>query len=157
MNDPFAHEIRQAAASIVPQRSFLRRDRESALFVTNAPRIDPGRNWPELFEGIGFDASEENGLVRLIPGNKWISRLEQCWKDAPDHLCQTFIRFRGMVPDEKTRLLFALGVRILDGDSVPDYEERLRKCAAICLRTSSGGGLYGCGILNHLIKRSQDI
>ena len=153
MNDPFVLEIRQAAAALLPPRAFLRRDRENALFITNAPRIDSGRDWQHIFAGAGFAVLEENGLMRLWPGKNWLSRLENAWPEAPDHLSRSLRRFRGQDPDGPVLELFALGARILDGDPVPDYENRLRRLAAVGLRSHSGGGLYACAILNHLIRK----
>jgi len=153
MNDPFVLAIRQAAASLLPARAFLRRDRENALFITNAPRIDSDKNWPEVFSPAGFIACEENGLVRLTPDADWLLKLENNWPEAPDHLSRSLERFRGMSPGPEVLSLFALGIRILDGDPVPDYEGRLRRLSAVCLRTGSGGGLYACGIINHLIQK----
>ena len=49
--------------------------------------------------------------------------------------------------------LFALGVRILDGESGAEaYDRLLRRRMAVCLR-SGGGGLYACALIKYLIER----
>ncbi|MBR6767581.1 MAG: hypothetical protein IKM02_06490 [Clostridia bacterium] len=156
MNDPFVSEIRKTAASLLPPGAFLKRDRDHALFITNAPRIVPGRNWAEILSEAGFYAEENSGLIRLTPGSEWLSRLEKDYPEPPDFLCRSLMRFRGEAHEGETLALFSLGLRILDGDNAPGYEQRLRKHAAVCLRSGGGGGLYACAILNSLMKRSAN-
>jgi len=156
-NHPFAHTVRDAASKLIPPRAFLRRDRESALFITNAPRIDPDADWLRIFADADFIAHIENGLVRLLPGESWLKKLEDAFPEAPDHLSSSLIRFRNASPCPEAIGLFARGVRILDGECDTDYETRLRKLAAVCLRSGTGGGLYACSLINFEIKRRDDL
>ena len=152
MND-FASEIRHVTSSLIPPRAFLRRDRGDALFITNARRIDPDRDYEACFVEKGFVIREENDLIRIWPGAEWMSRLEARYPVPPDHLSASLARFSGMQPDPDNIVLFAHGIRILDGDPIRDYEIRLRQRAAVCLRQHTFGGLYACGIVNYLINK----
>lgn len=156
MNDPFAQEIRRAAASLLPEKAFLRRDRQDGLFVTNACRFVPEQDWICAFTHARFIVRESGGLLRLWPDESWLFQLEKAFCEPPDHLSGTLVRFAGLTPVPESIALFALGVRILDGDPVLDYENRLRRCAAVALRNASGGGLYACCLINHLIRKEYD-
>jgi len=145
--------MRESASAILPQRAFLRRDRGNALYISNAPRFDSKADWSMRCAEAGFYAKEENGLLRLWPSESWLKRLVSQFEVPPDFLCSTLERFKDLPADEASLTLFALGIRRLDGDnSIVDYEKRLRQQAAVSLRTKGGGGLYACGLLNHIIK-----
>lgn len=153
MND-LSRRLREAAAACLPERAFLRRDRGDALFISNAPRLFPEKNWIERFSDAGFEGSEKNSMLRLRPSEKWLKELEKM--NAPDPLSESFSGFSGLPIDPESIALFALGARILDGDNtIPGYEKRLRQRAAVCLRSGGGGGLYACAILNHMIKEDN--
>lgn len=155
MND-IVRQMREALFAILPQRAFLRRDRRDALYISNAPRFDSETDWAARCMEACFQTKEENGLLRLCPSEAWLKRLEDQFKTSPDFLCFTLERFKKLPVDEESLNLFALGVRYLDGDnSIIDYEKRLRNRAAICLRSGGGGGLYACGLLNHIIKEDN--
>lgn len=154
MND-FVQKIRTACAECLPERAFLRRDRKNALFITNAPRVAPGTRWPDLLNAAGFIVREENGLLRLWPSAQWILTLEKMYPIPPDYLSKTLLRFRNLAPEFNTIELFAQGLRQLEGDSPTDYECQVRQSAAIALRTGIGGGLYGCALINDLIRKEK--
>ena len=157
MNDPFAQVIRRAASALLPEKAFLRRDRQDGLFVTNACRLIPDRDWISVFTHARFIVRDSGGLLRLWPDESWLFQLEEAFSEPPDHLSRTLVRFAGLAPSPESIALFALGVRILDGDPVHDYESRLRRCAAVALRNASGGGLYACSLINHLIRKECDL
>lgn len=154
MND-FAQKIRTACAECLPERAFLRRDRKNALFITNAPRVSPEIHWPDPLNAAGFIVREENGLLRLWPDAQWVWMLEEMYPIPPDYLSKTLLRFRNLAPEFSTIELFAQGLRQLDGDFSTDYERQVRQSAAIALRTGSGGGLYGCALINNLIRKEK--
>lgn len=157
MNDPFAQEIRRAASTLLPEKAFLRRDRQDGLFVTNACRLVPERDWILAFTRSRFIVRESGGVLRLWPDASWFFQLEKTFSEPPDHLSRTLFRFAGIPPSPESIALFALGVRILDGDPIHDYENRLRRRAAVALRSASGGGLYACSLVNHLIRKECKI
>lgn len=154
MND-FAQKIRIACTECLPERAFLRRDRKNALFITNAPRIAPEIRWSDRLNAAGFIVREENGLLRLWPDAQWILMLEEMYPIPPDYLSKALLRFRNLAPEFSAIELFAQGLRQLDGDSPTDYERQVRQSAAIALRTGIGGGLYGCALINDLIRKEK--
>lgn len=155
MNDRPDRAARQILAPLIPGRAFLRRDRDAALFITNAPRIAPDPAFENAVREAGFITAEENGLMRISPGPAWLLNLEAEYPAPPDHLSGTLLRFKGEAPVPEAMALFALGLRILDGDPPDNYEDRLRRCAAVCLRKHAGGGLYACAVVNHLIRKER--
>jgi len=156
-----ARTLRTAAATVLPEGAFLRRDRGDALFVTNAPRILSGTDWSgPLFEA-GFYCTCSSGLLYLWPAENWLTRLEAACPDPPDDLCRSLYRFRGHSPDGESLKLFALGIRCLDGDdNATRFDRQLRQRAAACLRLNAmnpieptrGGGLYACALLDHELE-----
>ena len=153
MND-LARELRAAAASLLPEGAFLRRDRGDALFVTDAPR----RGTVPDGAAMGFICDMKDGLARLTPGPEWLERLEARHPDPPDPLCASLRRFHGP-PDRDTLRLFAAGAKLLDGaPNDPTYARRVRQAAAVALREHrGGGGLYACGLILHFIEKEINI
>lgn len=156
-----AAQLRRAARAALPESAFLRRDRGSALFVSDAPRQCPHGDWRERLARVGIDLQERDGLAHLSPGFTWLTRLEAEYPAPPDVFCEGFARFAGLPPDTESLALFALGVRVLDG--APDngrFERRLRQRAAQCLRRNrihnekSGGGLYACALVKTMIEEA---
>lgn len=153
--------LRVAATAVLPEGAFLRRDRGDALFVTNAPRIDPGRDWAAALSEAGFTCVGGDGLLRLCPAEGWLTRLEAARPDPPDDLCRSLLRFWGRSPDGESLRLFALGLRCLDGgEGAARFDRQLRQRAAVCLRLNAlnpdepprGGGLYACALLDHELE-----
>ena len=127
--------LRAAATATLPAGAFLRRDRGDALFVTDAPRVDPRADWALRLAGAGFLCAARDGLLRLWPDAGWLTRLEQACPDPPDDLCRSLLRFRGLSPDGAGLKLFALGLRCLDGgEGAARFDRLLRQRAAQCLR-----------------------
>ena len=134
MND-LTRELRAAAASLLPEGAFLRRDRGDALFVTDAPRRGTLPDGPK----VGFLCETDNGLARLTPGPEWLERLEARHPDPPDPLCASLRHFHGP-PDAEILRLFAAGAKLLDGaPNDPTYTRRVRQAAAVALRERRGG------------------
>ena len=160
MNSPIARALREAAATALPPRAFLRRDRGDGLFVTNAPRVAPEADWTAPLSAAGFLCQSESGLIRLTPGPVWLARLELDYPEPPDFLCVSLTRVEGLAPEPESLRLFALGVKALeDASEAPRFDRRLRQRAAECLRLNQthphdptrGGGLYACALLHHEI------
>ena len=156
--------LRAAATAALPAGAFLRRDRGDALFVTDAPRIDPRTDWAPRLARAGFLCEGRDGLLRLWPDAGWLTRLEQAFPDPPDDLCAGLVRFRGRAPDGACLKLFALGLRCLDGgEGAERFDRLLRRRAAACLRINAmnpdghprGGGLYACALLDHELEVQQ--
>ena len=155
MND-FAAEVRGAARALLPDRAFLRRDRGEGLFVTNAPRLEPGVDWPAKAKTAGFEAALRGSLMVLSPGAVWAARLEARFPEPPDFLCGSLFRFAGLASEGGALRLFANGLRILDGgEGVMVYDRQLRQLAAAALREGRGAGLYACALVLYLIKEAE--
>ena len=153
--------LRAAATAALPPGAFLRRDRGDALFITDAPRIDPGADRAVRLNAAGFTCAGSGGLLRLWPAEIWLTRLEAATPDPPDDLCRGLFRFRGKAPDGASLKLFALGMRCLDGgEGATRFDRLLRQRAAQCLRENAmnpddptrGGGLYACALLDHELE-----
>lgn len=145
--DALLAEMRRALRSALPEKAFLRRDRGDALFITNAPAFEPA-----LSEVPGFRAQLQAPLMRILPDESWIFRLEE--NPAPDQLSASLARFRGDFPDAQNILLFVQGAKLLDDpsactpDQIAAFDRALRQSAAIALRGGCGGGLYACALMN---------
>ena len=129
--------LRERARAALPERAFLRRDRGSALFVSNAPAF--GRMGPVK----GFRAETSGGLTRLYVEP---ALLEECGY-APDALAESLERFRGT--SEDAAALFSDIMKALDGggEEVPGtLDRRLRQEAARAMRAGGGEGLYYCAL-----------
>lgn len=156
-----AQMLRTAAAAALPEGAFLRRDRDDALFVTDAPRFSARTDWAGPLSEAGFYCAVSGGLLRLWPAEIWLSRLEASRPDPPNDLCRSLFRFRGRSPDGESLKLYALGMRCLDGgDGAARFDWKLRQRAAACLRLNAmnpeeptcGGGLYACALLDHELE-----
>lgn len=147
-------QMRAALRALLPPRAFLRRDREDALFVTNAPAFDPGlRDLP------GFLAERRGPLLAVLPDASWVTRVERRCPEPPDGLSASLVRFRGQVPDRENLALFARGAKLLDAPGATGaaeaeaFDRALRQRAALALRGSCGGGLYAAAVLNARIRQ----
>ena len=165
MNDSLIRALRQVVAGILPEGAFLKRDRGNGLFVTDAPRRCPRMNWSALLAEADFYCTGTDGLLRLWPGEIWLTRLEAAWPEPPDDLCRSLLRYRGRSPDGESLRLFAMGLRCLDGEPEAErFDRTLRQRTAVCLRLERnagmapegrspspppGGGLYACALLRH--------
>ena len=147
-------QLRAMARAALPPRAFLRRDRGDALFVTNAPAFDP-----TLRDIPGFTAERRGGLLHLLPDASWLARWERRTPEPPDDLCAKLQRFRNTPPDRDNLLLFARGLKLLDGGAAPEdiaaYDRTVRQRAAVALRGGCGGGLYAAALIAHQLNRKE--
>jgi hypothetical protein len=145
--DHLLPEMRAQLNAALPEKAFLRRDRGDALFISNAPVFDPG-----ICSIPGFRLEMQGRLMRILPDESWIDRLEE--NDPSDHLSRSLLRFRGKAADTENLKLFARGCKLLDDPAAAvqsdlnDYDRALRQSAAIALRGGCGGALYACALMN---------
>ena len=152
MRDPMLERMRLALSDLLPWGAFLKRDRGSALFVTDAPRRGACPDW----SSVGFLAREADGLACLTPDAGWLAQLEARWPEPPDLMCAQLRRGSGPV-DGQVLELFAMGLKILDGGPFdPAFDRRLRQLAAVTLREQRArGGLYACGLVRYEIEKER--
>ena len=154
MNDSLPEALREAARGALPSGAFLRRDRGDALFITDAPRHRPQKDWEQILSNVGFDCELNQGMLRLYPSAAWLESLSARFSVPPDAFCASALRFASRPTETDSLRLFALGVRILDGESGAEaYDRLLRRRMAVCLRSGGGGGLYACALIKYLIER----
>lgn len=145
-----AQQMREAARIRLPERSFLRRDRDEAFLISNAPIFEP-----DIRDIPGFTADIRGKMLRLYPDESWIVRVEAQYPEPPDHLCASLARFRYEKANADNMLIFTRCIKLLDaGEAAPDEEwiscgRALRRHAAVALRGGCGGGLYAAAILIH--------
>ena len=148
--------MRDTLRAALPEQAFLKRDRGDALFITNAPVFDPS------IETIpGFILIPNGKLMQILPDACRIAGIEL--REAPDHLCASLLRFRGLEADLDEFRLCAQGLKLIDmGPSAAEneieaYDRSLRQCAALALRGAAcGGGLYAAALINHDIKSIKE-
>ena len=157
MRSSFSDELRRAARAALPEGAFLRRDRDEALFVTDAPRRAPDIDWPARFAEAGFLCTMDGGLAHLSPGPKWLAALEAAHPEPPDFFSASLRRFAGMEPGAEQLRLFAEGAKALEtGAGTEAFDRRLRQRAAECLRNGiDGGGLYACALIRTIIEEER--
>ena len=141
--------MREAVQPHLPPKAFLKRDRGEYLLVTNAPAFDP-----EPVSIPGFTTQRQGSLLRVLPDESWIEKLEKQFPEPPDHFSKTLLRFRGQRPDRTGLLLFVQGLKLLDADYEPTpaemsaYDRALRQRCAEALRGGAcGGGLYAAALI----------
>lgn len=137
-------QMRSIVRAQLPPRAFLRLDREDCLFVTNAPAFDPS-----LKAIAGFTAVRKGVLLRLLPDESWVARLER--RPAPKlGLAAELARFRGLSADLENIKLFARCLKATDSGTDAEIqlcERAVRQRAAAALRGACGGALYACALL----------
>lgn len=146
--------MRRAALELLPegQGVFLRCDRGSALYVTNAPgRTGAVINWA----AAGWSCTERAGLAFLVPEDRWIGLFMQWARGQVRSAWMTGetenASFGGILPED--RALWIEGVKRLElhGD-VSGYEKLVRQRAAVCLREKRGGGsIAACALIVDLM------
>lgn len=141
--------MREAILPHLPPRAFLKRDRGEGLLVTNAPVFDP-----KLDAIPGFILEKQGSILRILPDESWLIRLEQQVPEPPDHFSKTLLRFRDIQPDRDNLRIFVQGAKLLDEGYTPApaeiaaYNQALRQRCAEALRGGAcGGGLYASAIL----------
>ena len=164
MNESIAAALWIAAREALPPEAFLKRDRGEGLFVTDAPRLFPEADWEGRLAAGGFVCVRRGGLIRLIPGPRWLMALEQRHPVPPDFFCESLMPFRGQAVEAESLSLFASGVRcMMSGEGRAAFRRQVGRRAAQCLRMrrtspdagQNGGGLYACGLLNHCMEEDE--
>ena len=146
--------MRDAIQPHLPPKAFLKRDRGEGLLVTNAPVFDPN------FDLIpGFILERQGSLLRILPDESWIIRMEEAYPEPPDFFSRTLMRFRGELPDRQNLLLCVQGLKLMDAGNAPTcveisaYDRTLRQRAAQALRGgASGAGLYAAALIHMQIN-----
>ena len=142
--------LREAALALLPDQKgiFLRCDRGTRLYVTNAPAFT---DEPIYWASAGFSCEAQGRLLFLLPEDEWIERMD-AWlrvRTKPHGLAASLGNASfGEITDED-RALFTEGVKLLEvkGD-VRGYEKKVRQRAAVCLREKRGGGtLVVCSLI----------
>lgn len=143
-------EVREALDS----RAFLRLDRGSALFVSNAPLFQK-----QFSEIEGFEIRRGENLIFVYPSAERVRTIEKGIGMAEDGLSETLFRFAGQDVPESTRDLFSACLK-LKQTCAPDLaraDRILRQSAALALRGAiPGGGLFLCARLLHEIGKQYD-
>jgi len=141
---------------LLPERAFLRRDREAALFVTNAPKFTDASALIDHFQVRGFICTAINDRLRISPGPAHITDFE-LRHDPPDHLCKSLVRFRGQEPSADAVALFARGVQLIenaDPGRLTEYMKQTRQLSALSLRIRQGGA-YACALISHILETER--
>ena len=141
----------------LPERAFLRRDRDGALFITNAPQFADASSLTALLQARGFLCARNGSFLTLSPGPALLSAFE-LRHDPPDHFCKTLLRFRGQSPSDDALRLFARGVQLLehaDPAGTDGYFRRTRQLAALSLRNHQGGA-YACALICHTLSQRKE-
>ena len=133
--------------------AFLRCDRGRGLYITDARLDEPLR---AALEEDGLCAQRAGNLWRLTPGERALPALEDWLFGEADPL--RLPGFDEALEEDWALLSEGLKRQELNGDSaaLAEYEKRLRRRAAECLRTRRGGGLLVlCGRLLGRIEREK--
>lgn len=150
--------LREMIQPLLPERAFLRRDRDGALFITNAPRCADAEALIYHLQMRGFICAHVNGFLHISPGPELIVQFE-LHHDPPDFFCETLLRFRGQAPSDAALRLFARGVQLLenaDPGKKSEYLRQTRQLAALSLRNRQGGA-YACALIAHTLKNERSI
>lgn len=143
----FRGEVR----AILPERAFLRRDREDALYVTDAPRFADAQALREALAERGFLCEMRGERMAIFSDAARLTELEaRC--SPPDFFCASLEKLRALAPSTEALKLFAVGVRLLEHSERLTYSRRARQLAAVCLRTRSGGA-YACALIDFALRR----
>lgn len=142
--------LRERVRAALPVRAFLRRDRGSALYVTDAPRHG--------FTGeiAGLRAETQGGIARLHIKEEILDACDF----LPDDFARSLARFQNAPATGEALALFTEGMKLIE---VPDeagylaYDKKIRQAAAVALRTGEGGGLYACALVCAEIGRRMSI
>lgn len=142
--------VRAAAQARLEQMkgAFLRCDRGTALYVTNAPvRSEQEIDWAEA----GFNARTEGKLTFLTPGLCWLEPFGR-WvqaKAGEPHLSSAVSNACFGDAEEADVRLWIEGIKRMElKNPAQEYEKMVRQRAAVCLREKRGGAtLPVCGLI----------
>lgn len=134
-------------------RAFLRCDRGSGLYVTNAALTQEQLS---ALVQAGFRAERQGALWRLFPGEGLREAVEAWLAEEADALrlpvfSEAQAEDWALLTEGVKRLELRADRAALDG-----YEKRLRQRAAECMRTGQGGGLLTlCSRLLSAIRNAR--
>lgn len=138
--------VRRAARDLIANvyGAFLRVDRGSALYVSDAPRR--GAQPDELrrvFDREDFDVVLNRGLLFITPRINWMLRVTEAIyrPEYEDEQARLLARLSGRGAMDFEYALWLDAVKCAEGAPVlPNaFERSIREAAAACLRTGHGG------------------
>ena len=124
-------------AAQLPEGPYLRRERGTALYVTNAP----AKGWAGEIEGFSVDVQGAIARLSVIP-----DILEKC-DYAPDRLACELESFRGTSAEAAE--IFSECMKCIEAPERALWDKcdrRIRQAAAVALRSGGGNGLYYCAL-----------
>lgn len=131
--------LRALAAAALPPGSSLKRDRGSALFVTDAPR----KGWQGAVPGFRIEIS--GSIARLYP----LPETALACPGEPDVLAKELAAMNEAPASNME--LFIECCKCADAPEIQNYikcDRKLRQSAARAMRTGSGAdGLYYCALM----------
>lgn len=130
-------DIREYVRGALPQGAVLRRDRDDALYITDAPRL----GWSGPLDGFYVEIC--GPLARISPLAVTMQRCDY----APDRLAQELSGMKGASPEALT--LFIECLKCAEAPDVGAYgrcDKKLRQAAARAMRAGGGEGLYYCAL-----------
>ena len=130
-------DIRAMVAAHLPEGAFLRRDRGSGLYVTNAP----AKGWAGEIPGFSVEVSGAIARISILP------EITESCDYAPDRLAAELERFKG-TSDEAAEI-FTECVKCIEAPDDVQWtkcDRRIRQAAAKALRCGGGEGLYYCAL-----------
>lgn len=148
--------LRNLLTPLLPERAFLRRDRNDMLFVTNAPQFTDGDKLASHFRERGFICTHVSSRLHISPGPEILLMFEQ-QHEPPDFLCRSLLPLRGLPPAPEAVVLFSRGIQLLenaDPGKLSDFARQTRQLAALCLRTRQGGA-YACALIDHSLQTER--
>ena len=140
-------DLRALVAAQLPGGAFLRRDRGTALYVTNAP----AKGWQGKIDG--FSVEQNGALARLTPD---AGTMQACGF-APDRLAVELERFRGA--SDAATVIFAACMKCAEAPDETGFDRcdrMLRQAAAQAMRAGGGEGLYYCALALAEARRRLD-
>lgn len=131
--------VREMVSKAIPDGAFLRRDRENALFITNAPAKG------EIAPLYDFIVEINGPMARIHIKPSSMERISNAL-DLPDSiLSHELTRFKETSPEAAQ--LFSDILKALDNPPGADFDSldrRVRRAAAVAMRSGGGDGLYHC-------------
>ena len=146
----------QVEAVCAPYSARVRVDRGDglyAVFVYGAP--DAARAIEPQLSALGLQCRARGAYLSVSPLPSWRDRVERWFLDAvqPSDLSKDLIRFRERPVCREELSCLTEGIKRLLLRGGNDYEQILRRTAAVALRKKSGGLLYACSLCHDAAKQ----
>lgn len=141
----FIEGLRTDLLKYLPSRSFLKADRGSGLFITNAPVFEQ-----KLLAVPGFICIRSGNMLSFIPSAEHIKTFESVCGDPCGSLSKSMLRFRHVPAKEAASELFAEGLKLIlypEPRAVIMYDRKVRQFCAAGLRTGNNGGTYAAAFI----------